>query len=150
VAVVAEAGGHDVHGAVRADAREDIDGIRLVADDNDGFAEDFDIEEVPDVRDLGNVAEADPVIFKEIVDLPVEELGAGVGLGGECLAPRERQVGDALNLGEDLANRQGGLGVADGSAGALEWIGCGETGAADFGFGNNVDEVEKWRRKVGN
>ena len=140
VAVVAEARRHDVHGAVRTDAREHVDSVFFIADDDDGFAEDFNIEEVADVRDLGNVAKADPVVFEEVVDFPIEERLTGVGLSRQGLAPRERQVGDALKFGEDFGDRHGRLAAADGAAGTLERIGGGETGAADIGFGNGVHE----------
>ena len=80
VAVVAEAGRHDVHGAVRADARKDTDVAQLGADDDERLAEDFEIEEVSRARDLGDVAEGDPIVLEEIRDLPAEELLAGVSL----------------------------------------------------------------------
>ena len=145
VAVVAEARRHDVHGTVRTDTREHVDSVFFIADDDDGFAEDFDIEEVADVRDLGNVAEADPVVLEEVVNFPIEERLTGVGLGGQGFAPRERQVGDALKFGEDFGDRHGRLAAADGAAGTLERIGGGETGAADIGFGNGIHEKKVLR-----
>ena len=95
---------HDVHRAMRTDARQHANAILLATHDDQGLAEHVDVQEVARRRNLRHMRERQPVIAEDVIHLPVEELLTGVGLRRKRGRLCERQLSDALDLGLDLFN----------------------------------------------
>jgi hypothetical protein len=109
VSIVAKTGRHDIHRAMRTDAREDADGTVLVAHDDQRLPQEIEVEEVPPFGNLRNMRQALPAPAQERGRFPVEELLAGVSGGGKRAGLGEREVGGGADPPLDFRHGHRGL-----------------------------------------
>ena len=98
VSIVAEARWHNVHRAVWTHPREDPDFAILAVNNDERFAEDIEINEIPRLRNLGLVGETHPTRAKDMTHLPIEELGTCVRGRRECATALKRDVSGCLDI----------------------------------------------------
>jgi hypothetical protein len=62
------------------------------------FAENIEIDEIPRLRNLGLVGETHPACAKDMTHLPIEELGTCVRGRRECATALKRDVSGCLDI----------------------------------------------------